>query len=752
MASESLSSATPTGSPLDVRGKSRGRNLHYETLGTARSLLVLAYLGVAVWYLVWRPSTFNPQAPVFSWIVYAAEVFGFVVALMHIFMVWRLSVRTPPAAPASLAVDVFIPSYNEPLDMLRRTLLAAQRMDYPHQTWLLDDGNRPQARALAEELGCRYLARDENTDAKAGNLNHALSHSSAELVAVFDADHAPAADFLTRTLGYFADPAVAFVQTPQDFYNLDSYQHRQHPRQHLVWTEQSLFFRVIQRGKDCWNAAFFCGSCAVLRRPALDAVGGFATGSVTEDLHTSIRLHRQGFQSIYHAESLAFGIAPPTVVPFLKQRLRWGQGAMQALRTAGIWFGRGLTLPQRVNYFATVLTYFDGWQKAVFYLAPVVVLTTGVMPITEVSWPFLAHFLPFYLLTFWVFEEVGRGYGRAVTTEQYNMARFAAFAWATLGLFRGRLAFHVTAKHRVEGEKARRWMGPQLAVLLLNLVAIPAGVWMWKAGSLPTGALIANVVWAGVNLSLAQAVLGFTARLSRFRRREYRFPVPLPAVLDFAGGAAVVGVLDDISSHGFKFYGRFPAAAAAVGTHVSGEIHLPSGPLRCRAEVRSLIHADSRVGHVKALGCSFQWDGSAERDQLDVFLYGSNLQWRMNRLGEQTRTPLEWLAGEERWRRRRSRRGFEHWASIVSTSLGSGRSGRGIGLVSVPSDAAGHTRTLVSYQRFADVTPLQVDVVTRSGLCSLQGPAYFVDSVDAAGTPLHFYRFEVSEQAWRSRA
>ena len=116
---------------------------------------------------------------------------------------------------------------------------------------------------------------------------------------------------------------------------------------------------------------------------------------------------------------------------------------------------------------------------------------------------------------------------------------------------------------------------------------------MWRAGALPTGALIANVVWATVNLSLAQAVLGFTARLSRFRRREYRFPVPLPAVLDFAGGTPVVGVLDDISSHGFKFYGRFPAAAAAVGAHVRGEIRLPSGTLPCRAEVRSLIHADS---------------------------------------------------------------------------------------------------------------------------------------------------------------
>src|SRR5262245_14081643 len=116
MASDPLSSAALPASPLDVRGKSRRHNVEYETLGLARTVLVLTYLGVAVWYLAWRATTYNPQAPVFSAIVYAAEVFGFAVALMHIFMVWRLSIRTPPPAPAGLTVDVFIPSYNEPLD------------------------------------------------------------------------------------------------------------------------------------------------------------------------------------------------------------------------------------------------------------------------------------------------------------------------------------------------------------------------------------------------------------------------------------------------------------------------------------------------------------------------------------------------------------------------------------------------------------------------------------------------------------
>jgi len=171
-----------------------------------------------------------------------------------------------------------------------------------------------------------------------------------------------------------------------------------------VWTAQSLFFRVIQRGKDYWNAAFFCGSCAVVRRSALDAIGGFATGTVTEDLHTSVRIHAKGYKSIYHAEALAFGLAPESIAPFISQRLRWGQGAMHVWRMEGILRHRGLNWAQRVNYLASVLTYFDGWQRAVFYIVPVIVLLSGTLPLLTTTPDFLWHFVPYYLLTFWVFE------------------------------------------------------------------------------------------------------------------------------------------------------------------------------------------------------------------------------------------------------------------------------------------------------------------------------------------------------------
>lgn len=714
-----------------------------ETLSRPRQALVVVYVIVAFWYLLWRPESFNVAAPWFSRLVYAGEVFGFVTALLHIHMVWRLSVREAAAAPAGLVVDVYITTRDEPVEMLRRTLVAAIRMSYPHVTWLLDDGNRPAMRALAAELGVQYLAREQHRHAKAGNLNHALSRTLGDYIAVFDADHAPARDFLTRTLGYFRDARVAFVSTPQDFYNLDSYQHRNDAQTRLVWNEQSLFFRVIQRGKDATNSAFFCGTCGILRRKALDDIGGFAVDTVTEDLDTSVRIHRKGWQSVYHAEPLAFGIAAADFVPFVRQRVRWGQGAMQVLRRhALLLFASGLTLPQRLNYFASTIMYFDGWQKALFYLAPAIVLMTGAMPISQLSWEFVLRFVPYYLLTFWVFEEVGRGYGRALDVERYNMARYGAFVWSTFGLLRRRLAFRVTRKHRSpdDDRAGRRLLWPQWAVLGMNAAAIPVGLLLQALGviALPTAALIANIFWALVNVFLARAVVGFTRRVSGFHRREYRFRIPLPALLSGDSRHPHAGILDDVSAEGFKYYGRFPANTA-LGDTIAGEILLPSGRMPFRATVCARF-AGPRDGDVRALGCRFDWRVPSDADELIAFLYGSDLQWKLNRLSDRSRTPLERFL---RWMRRPSQSAPEApdapWAAAVVRSTDTPDGGMHPGIVSVPS-ATGDERTLVVFRRMEAREHLEILVTTRAGTSMLRTGAILFDAMFASGTPLYLYR------------
>lgn len=715
--------------------------LVYEPLGIPRTLVVVAFVAVAAWYLAWRPGTFNPDAMAFSVALYAAEIYGVLTALLHIFMVRRLSVRTPPPAPAGYSVDVLVPTYDEPVDMVRRTLLAAVNMDYPHAVWLLDDGNRPEMRALARELGCRYVARGENVDAKAGNLNNALKFTKAQFVAVFDADHAPARGFLAETLGYFRDPQVAFVQTPQDFYNLDSFQHRRHRDGRLVWTEQSLFFRVIMRGKDCWNAAFFCGSCAVVRRAVLDEIGGFATGTVTEDLHTSIRIHKRGYRSVYHATSLAYGLAPVTVSPFLRQRVRWGQGAMQVWRREGILFARGLTLAQRLNYFASVLTYFDGWQKGLFYLAPVVVLATGVMPIVALNEEFLWHFVPYYLLVFWTFEELGRGFGRTLQIEQYNMARFAAFILATTAMLRGRIRFTVTQKTRGGPEQTRRSVVPQYAVLVLNVLAIPVGVALYAFyQAIPLEALAANVFWAALNSGLAGAVVSFSTRVATFPRRDYRFPVPVPARLVFRGRPPALGTLDDVSSSGFRFYGPLPEGIAP-GSPVSGQLFIPSGAVRFQARVRVLVHADTGPSrHVTGVGCSFEWASSADRDQLDLFLYGSDLQWRLNELTERATTPISWLARRLRPAPRHPIAEAGHWAPVLFHLPHALQRMPEVGLISVPKSAAG-TRTLVTWRRLEDNLALKLRVLTRRGSKAVVGRLGYSGMLQTQVSPVYLYEF-----------
>jgi len=703
----------------------------------AQRILVLAFVLVGLWYLHWRPSSFNPEAPAFSWLIYGAEVFGFGCALLYIFMCWALTRRRPPPAPEGLRVAAFIPTINEPVELVRRTLLAAKRMKYPHETWLLDDGNRPEMRALAEELGCRYLARTENAHAKAGNLNNALRHCDADYIAIFDADHAPAPGFLEDTLGFFTDERVAFVQTPQDFYNLDSFQHRARRGGSLVWNEQSLFFRVIQAGKDRLNSAFFCGSCAVIRRTALDDIGGFATGTVTEDIHTSLKLHKRGWHSVYYTRPLAFGVAPSTAIPFLKQRLRWGQGAMQMWRREGILFTRGLTLAQRLSYLATMLAYFEGWQRAIFYLAPVVVLTTGVMPIAAFDYEFLLHFIPYYLLTFWAFEEVARGYGRSILTEQYNMMRFAVFIAATFGFFLRRLRFIVTPKTMGAADATRRSLWPQYLVLALNAIAIPVGIVMHFRGSdLPLGALIANVMWAAITLGLAGAVVKFALWVASFRRRDYRFPLSMPLRIDTLAGTTF-GLATDLSSSGFRLSGRI-VDHLLVGDEIEAELCLPTGRLPVHAKVRSIVSGDpAGATTATTAGCEFTWSSAADADQLDMFLFGSDLQWGLNGMQERTPTPIERLSIRIAPPARELHLNIDHrWVPIVFSGSAAATN---IGFISRP-EAASHQRMLVTFNALPQGAALQAEELTADGPRNVAARIIGESRIDDYSEPVYLYK------------
>lgn len=605
----------------------------YQGLGFAQQLLLLVFLVIAGWYIVWRVGTFNHHALALSIAVYAAECWFMLSVLLHMFMVWRLSERKPPAPESGLSVDVFITTYNEPVSMIKRTLVAAMAMDYPHQTWLLDDGNRAEMADLAKALGCHYLPRTQNTDAKAGNLNNGLLHSHADFVAIFDADHVPNHQFLVNTLGYFRNESVAFVQCPQTFYNLDSYQTR--GRTSIRWGEQALFFRVIQRGKDYWNSAMFVGTTAVLRRKALDDIGGIPTGTIAEDFHTTVKLQRQGWSSIYHDEALAFGLAAQSLRTYVRQRLRWGQGGMQVLRQEEFFMGRGLTLAQRLSNLASVLTYFDAWPRLFLYALPGIVLATGVMPINSLNLVFIAHFLPYYLLHFWVFEEMARGYGNSLYVEEYNLVRSFAFAISTFALFRGKIPFRVSDKHGSGRWSEAMLLVPHAITLLWVFVGLALGAWLWPVhNELTLGAFWANFIWAILILTIGIRAISFTL-FRRQQRRDYRFEIPLPASLE-CDSKKEYGVVSDISSTGLGL--QLPVSASPnIGEQCSGSIYLPDKIFPFQGHI---THVNE--GNPVFVGVAIPWDQGMP-PQIESFLYSSPIQWRINAISDRVRPPIEWI-------------------------------------------------------------------------------------------------------------
>src|SRR4030043_373801 len=481
-------------------------------------------IAFTLYYLGWRLTTLNPEAMILSWLLLIAEAYGLMVFLLYAFMAWRLVYPVPPKAKRNTIVDIFIPTYNESVDVLRATLAGCAKISYPHRTYILDDGERDEVRALAAAFNCEYIARPTHEGAKAGNLNYALSRTNGELIATLDADHIPLPDFLDETIGFFEDQTVAVVQGPQLFYNLDSFEHESPD-----WHEQKLFFHVILPGKNRTNSAFWCGTPSVLRRSAIESIGGIAEETVTEDLHTSIRLARRGYRVVYIDRPLASGLAPATLKDFLAQRFRWAQGAMQVLRKDNPLWGRGLPLGQRISFLDRKSTYFDALQKLTLLAIPILVLLTGVLPINTMSWSFWVRFTPYMILTFSALWLLGRGIYNIWDILRYDAIKMFAFISALRTLVTGRTSrFRVTSKVAGDGNRSpfQPLFTPHWVMIGLSFIAIVVGVVhiippIWYQPK-PFPMLVA-IGWASFNLILLAA--GEFRMRSVSRRTTYRFPV-----------------------------------------------------------------------------------------------------------------------------------------------------------------------------------------------------------------------------------
>lgn len=366
----------------------------------ARQIYLSLSSFIVIRYVYWRltctlPPASDPIGFGFGMVLLSAELYC--VAILVI----SLIVNADPVKRRPLerrrdeelpVVDVFIPTYNEDEYILATTAAAAMSMDYPRDklnVWLLDDGGtdqkcndanpvkaeaaklrRASLQELCRRLGCHYLTRAKNEHAKAGNMNSALAHVKGDIVLVFDADHAPFRAFLQETVAHFIDdPKLFLVQTPHVFLNPDPIEKNLKTFSRMP-SENEMFYSLTQRGLDKWDASFFCGSAALLRRSALMETGGFSGVTITEDCETAFELHAKGYSSAFVDKPLIAGLQPETFSSFIGQRVRWCQGMLQIMMLKNPMFKKGLKPIQKLGYLSSMTFWFFPFPRLVFMLAP----------------------------------------------------------------------------------------------------------------------------------------------------------------------------------------------------------------------------------------------------------------------------------------------------------------------------------------------------------------------------------------------
>ncbi|NNA05891.1 UDP-forming cellulose synthase catalytic subunit [Pseudomonas lundensis] len=542
-------------------------------------LLIVLSIIVSCRYLWWRyTSTLNWNDGLdltCGLILLAAETYTWLILILgYVQTSWPLN-RKPAPLPADTrewpVVDLMIPTYNEELSITRGTVYAAMGIDWPRdklRIHLLDDGNRPEFKAFAEEVGIHYIARADNRHAKAGNLNHALTLTDGELVAIFDCDHMPARSFMQLTVGWFlADPKLALVQTPHHFLSPDPFERnlgtfRNRPN------EGELFYGLIQDGNDMWNAAFFCGSCAILRRSALEEIGGFAVETVTEDAHTALRLHRRGWNSAYLRIPQAAGLATESLSAHIGQRIRWARGMVQIFRTDNPLLGKGLSLFQRICYANAMMHFLLGLPRLVFLTAPLAFLLLHAYIIYAPALMILLYVLPHMIHASLTNSRMQGAYRQTFWGEVYE----TVLAWyiarpTTVALFSpSRGKFNVTAKGGIMEENQFDWhtARPYLVLSALNILGLGFAVWRLFTG--PTDeilTIIVSVLWVIYNLLIIGAAVAVAAEVRQVRQ-THRVQTRLPGAIQLNDGHSYPCQLVDYSDGG-------------AGLQLNGPLQLPVG-------------------------------------------------------------------------------------------------------------------------------------------------------------------------------
>jgi cellulose synthase (UDP-forming) len=411
-------------------------------------------------------------------------------------------------------VDVFITVYGEPINTVKRTVIAARDMLGSHETYVLDDGKSPAVAALAAQLGVKYVTRPSGEGAKAGNINHALRITNSEYFVVFDADFMARPNFLIETVPFFSKPQIAFVQTPQVYGNLHNMISRG------AGYMQNVFYDLIQPGKNRFNAAFCVGTNVIFRRQAIDEIGGFYTASKSEDIWTSLLLHEAGFQSVYISDKLAVGDAPETTGTYFKQQLRWATGGFEILFGHNF-FKSKLNFDQKLQYISTAAYYLNGLAILLLMTLPALHIFFNLSPVnlSVAFWVWLASYLLFY--------------GLQVVVAFYSMGSFRletiVVAMASFPIYLKALSnviFHRKVSWQATGDAAQRndplnFVTAQIMIFTFLMFTTVAGFWKFYY----TGVFSLSLVWNIINTAIFAIFLLAVRRERRLLKRRVRVHV-----------------------------------------------------------------------------------------------------------------------------------------------------------------------------------------------------------------------------------
>lgn len=468
--------------------------LAYKINNKNVKLLIIVDIIISTIYILWRgtviPTNLGIVSFILGLILFVCEFIGFMNFMNFQFIFFGkykiirkdLSVYNLDEAPL---VDVLICTYNESLQLLEKTIIASTQMAYPKnkfKVYVCDDGRRDELKALCKKYGVNYITREDNKGAKAGNINNALKYIKGDLFLVLDADMIPKKEFLQKTIGYFEDENLAFVQTPQCYYNKDMYQSN---LKKYIPNEQDFFMRDVQEARAYRGAVLHVGTNAVFRRKFIDEIGGYPTCSITEDMAVGMLLQAKGYDSIFINKVLVLGLSASTFGELVKQRDRWCRGNIQVFKHYNPFILKGLTPAQRICYVDGVLYWFSNLIKMFYIIVPILFLSTGIHFVESGFAELLNMTIPYILVQIFIFRILSPKSRRYMWTHYYEMAMAPHLSLSIIKeMFGFEVNFNVTSKD-IEidrGYYEYDVVKPHLLILILGLLSLFIGLKLVEKG------------------------------------------------------------------------------------------------------------------------------------------------------------------------------------------------------------------------------------------------------------------------------